>query len=284
MRLTHTFIGVSSIMVLLAGCSSLSLTSPGSTPDASARKPGGYYKDDGPGSNPPADLAGIPDAIPRVEPLHRYANRTYTVLGKTYTPMAGDRDYRARGLASWYGRRFHGKPTASGEIYDMYAMTAAHPTLPIPSYVRVTNPANQRSVVVRVNDRGPFHEGRIIDLSYTAAWKLDLLKGVREVLVERIDPARSLAAASDPSPSTPQAPPARGNYLQLAALGSEEAARNLLQHVRSRQAELQLPGIHRIESGDLIKIHVGPYQPDQLDMARDLLAREFGLAPFRVSY
>ena len=135
-------------------------------------RPGGYYKDDGPGDNPP-DLATVREPEPRIEPLHRFANNPYNVFGVPYAPMTSlATPYRQRGLGSWYGRKFHGQKTSSGEIYDMYGMTAAHPTLPIPSYARVTNPGNGRSVIVRVNDRGPFHTGRIIDLSYTAAWKL----------------------------------------------------------------------------------------------------------------
>jgi rare lipoprotein A len=141
-------------------------------PPSSAPAKGAYYKDDGPGVKPPPDLAAIPDAVPRAEPLHRFANRPYQVFGKDYVPAAHLAPFRQTGVGSWYGRRYHGASTSSGERYDMYAMTAAHPTLPIPSYARVTNLANGRSVVVRINDRGPFHSERIIDLSYTAAWKL----------------------------------------------------------------------------------------------------------------
>ena len=148
---------------------------PASKPSAPAR-PGGYYLDDGPGENAPANLEAIPDAVPREEPLHRGANRPYTVFGRTYVPNVSNEPFRQQGLASWYGRKFHGNPTSIGEPYDMYGMTAAHPTLPLPSYVRVTNPANMKSVVVRVNDRGPFHSDRIIDLSFTAAAKLDLAR------------------------------------------------------------------------------------------------------------
>lgn len=150
---------------------------------------GGYYKDDGPGDALPENLAATPNAVPRFEPLHRFANNPYTALGRDYVPMRELTPYRATGVASWYGRRYHGKKTSSGEPYDMYGMTAAHPTLPIPSYVRVTHATNGRSVVVRVNDRGPFHEDRLIDLSYTAAWKLGLLeKGSARVEVEAVLP------------------------------------------------------------------------------------------------
>ncbi len=154
---------------------------------ASGPKPGSFADRDGAEANPPKDLASVPDAEPRVEALRTGGpNRPYEVLGKRYVPFTQDRPFTERGLASWYGRKFHGRPTASGEIYNMYAMTAAHPTMPLPSYARVRNPANGREVVVRVNDRGPFHPGRIIDLSYTAALKLDLLRGVATVEVERL--------------------------------------------------------------------------------------------------
>ncbi|ODS96935.1 MAG: hypothetical protein ABS56_11335 [Lautropia sp. SCN 69-89] len=165
----------------------------------SARR-GAYYLDDGPGANPPVDLASIPDAVPQPEPLLPRATRPYSVFGRQYTPMTQVEPFRQRGIASWYGRRYHGQPTSSGERYDMYAMTAAHPTLPIPSYARVTNVANGRSVVVRVNDRGPFLQDRVIDLSYTAAAKLGYVEaGSAEVEVELVTQfdgaATKLAAA-----------------------------------------------------------------------------------------
>jgi rare lipoprotein A len=142
---------------------------------------------DGPGADPPPNLERVPDAVPRSESLHPYANRPYTVLGQQYVPTPGVRTYRERGMASWYGRKFHGQPTSSGERYDMYAMTGAHPTLPIPSYVRVTNLRNGRNVVVRINDRGPFSNKRLIDLSYTAAYKLGYVAtGTADVEVELV--------------------------------------------------------------------------------------------------
>ncbi|PZQ72265.1 MAG: septal ring lytic transglycosylase RlpA family protein [Variovorax paradoxus] len=143
---------------------------------------------DGAPSAVPSGLDRVPDAEPRVEPVRSSGgtSKPYTVLGRAYTPITDDRPFRESGLASWYGTGFHAQSTASGEPYDMYAMTAAHKTLPLPSYVRVRNPANGREVIVRVNDRGPFHDGRIIDLSYTAALRLDLLRGVAPVEIERI--------------------------------------------------------------------------------------------------
>ena len=159
------------------------LTACGSAPKLTPSNPGR----DGPEANPPARLQSVPDAAPKVENIRKGGpNKPYEIAGESYTPMTGDSALVERGLASWYGKKFHGRPTASGEVYDMYAMSAAHATMPIPSYARVRNPANGREVIVRVNDRGPFHAGRIIDLSYTAALKLDLLRGVAMVEVERI--------------------------------------------------------------------------------------------------
>ncbi|BEP59478.1 septal ring lytic transglycosylase RlpA family protein [Variovorax sp. V213] len=165
------------VAVLLAGCAS------------GPRSGGGAFGGrDGPGTSIPPDLDRVPDAEPRVEAIRNSGgtSKPYTVLGRAYQPITDDRPFRESGIASWYGRKFHSASTASGEPYDMYAMTAAHKTLPLPSYVRVRNPANGREAIVRVNDRGPFVDGRIIDLSYTAALKLDLLRGVAPVEIERI--------------------------------------------------------------------------------------------------
>src|SRR5436190_11025173 len=168
---------------------------------APSTRPGGYYKDDGPGENPPANLDGVADAMPKLEPLNRFANRPYAVFGRNYIPATSLRPYKERGLASWYGRRFHNQKTSTGEPYDMYAMTAAHPTLALPSYARVTNLANGRSVVVRVNDRGPFHPGRIIDLSYAAAHRIGIAQnGSGEVEVESILPGAAPPLVAGPLP------------------------------------------------------------------------------------
>jgi len=161
--------------------------SPAPSTQATVTK-GGYYLDDGPGDNAPADIDLIPSATLKTEkPLTR-ANRPYSALGQKYTPMTSYAPYVKQGMASWYGKRYHGQKTSSGEIYDMYAMTGAHTTLPIPSYVKVTNPENGKSVVVRINDRGPFKHERLIDLSYAAAYQLRLIaQGSGLVKVEAID-------------------------------------------------------------------------------------------------
>jgi rare lipoprotein A len=169
-------------------------------PPSVARRGGGFYLDDGPGDNPPPNLDDIPDAQPRPEALSRLANNPYSVLGQDYVPDKKLKPYRKRGVASWYGRRFHGHKTSLGDTYDMYAMTAAHPTLALPSYARVTNVANGRSVVVRVNDRGPFLASRIIDLSYTAAHRLGYAdKGSTLVEVETLLPGQTMLAGTQGS-------------------------------------------------------------------------------------
>ena len=187
MRIRERRFGVRATLASLALTAGLSGC--GGQPTRSA-----YYKDDGPGGPPPYGLDRIADARPRVEPLNRGANEPYVALGRKYVPYTSLKAYRQRGIATWYGRRFHGKRTASGERYDMYAMTAAHTILPIPSYARVTNLGNGRSIIVRINDRGPFHADRIIDLSYAAAYKLGYAAaGSARVEVEAILPGKTSA-------------------------------------------------------------------------------------------
>src|SRR4051812_46548866 len=201
---------------------------------------GGFYKDDGPGENPPANLSAIPDAVPRREAPHRYANRPYTVFGASYVPIASTEGYKARGVASWYGKKFHGQKTSSGEVYDMYGMTGAHKTLPIPSYARVTNLANGKSVVVRINDRGPFHSDRIIDLSYAAAYKLGYAAaGSARVEVEAVSAQEAPAKA--PPPKMEEAS-SKAIYLQMGAFSSRENAEDLRTRV-ARQLTWLADGI-----------------------------------------
>jgi len=190
---------------------------------------GGYYQDDGPGENPPPNLAAVPDAEVKAEPYAKSANKPYVVFGQTYTPTLNDEPFVQRGVASWYGKKFHGQRTSSGELYDMYKMTAAHPTLPIPSYARITNLGNGNSVVVRINDRGPFHSNRIVDVSYTAALKLGLLgKGSHEVELERILPGDAGKIASvrrnAPQPEAAPAPARPSVEPRIAALMLEDRA------------------------------------------------------------
>lgn len=183
-------------------------TSLAAKPDApgATRGKGAYYMDDGPMDTAGINLDAIADATPAVEPLHRFANRPYNVFGTDYTPQQSiDEPYDQTGMGSWYGRKFHGQRTSSGEIYDMFAMTAAHPTLPIPSYARVTNPRNGRSVIVRVNDRGPFLHSRVIDLSYVAAYRLGYVNdGSAQVRVEKLTPTLIAQLKGGKSSTEPQ--------------------------------------------------------------------------------
>ena len=174
----------------MAGCRSSATPIPESVsfPPVTSSASGGFYGGDLPPTRVPANLAMTPDAIPMNLPLSKTGNRPYKVLGKSYTPMKSARNYRARGVASWYGKKFHGRRTSSGEPYDMFAMTAAHTVLPLPSFVRVTSLSNGKSVVVKVNDRGPFLHNRLIDLSYAAALKLGITKsGTGKVEIVAID-------------------------------------------------------------------------------------------------
>ena len=255
-------------LFVLGGCATTPKPAP-EPPKASTGK-GGYYQDDGPGENAPPNLQATPDAVPRDEPPHRFANKPYEVLGNNYTPDVGEKPYKQQGIASWYGRKFHGKKTASGEAYDMYGMTAAHRTLPIPSYARVTNVKTNQSVVVRVNDRGPFHANRVIDLSYTAALKLGLIGiGSGQVEVERVftgDASSGKLARQPPAPAVPPAPDkteavatgAPGLYLQLGAFGTLRSAQSFRDKVQQDLTWL-LEGIQILARDGLYRVRLGPY-------------------------
>ena len=229
---------------------------------------GAYYKDDGPGENVPPDLDQVPDAQVRIEALLPRSNRPYVVVGKTYRPVTDNKPFIQRGIGSWYGKKFNGQRTASGELYDMYKMTAAHPTLPIPSFARVTNIGSGRQVIVRINDRGPFHAGRVIDVSYTAALKLGLLeKGSRQLQVERLLPSdieRMLSGS--------------GFFVQLGAFSkavNAEAAR-----LRAEPHAVNLGALEVVQSGSLFRLYGGPFDSRA---AAALAAREvpdgLGLKP-----
>ena len=187
---------------------------------------GGYYLDDGPGKPDPERVARLmrePDPVPKHEPLLARANRPYRVMGQDFAPMTERKPYKKQGVASWYGQRFHGKPTSTGETYDMYQMTAAHPTLPLPSYARVTRLDNGRSVVVRVNDRGPFLRGRLIDLSYLAASKLGYVgKGHAQVEVELLNPGDAGKGRTLTAQPAVKAVPGQARTLPAISLASAE--------------------------------------------------------------
>jgi peptidoglycan lytic transglycosylase len=229
---THYLLSAAASTLALGGCGTVTTREQApepapkvskAPPSSSGTRPGGYYLDDGPGDNPPANLDSIPEPTPRIEPLHRAAGRPYVAMGQSYTPMTSLGLYKAQGLATWYGRRYHGKPTSTGEIYDMYGMTAAHPTLPLPSYARVTHLKTGKSIIVRVNDRGPFFEGRIIDLSYAAAYRLGILGGATLVDVESIIPGSTgTVVATAPSSS----PESASRASTMAATSPSDASRS----------------------------------------------------------
>ena len=273
---------------------------------------GGYYMDDGPGEHPPANLQDVPDAVVKAEPLSKYSNRPYVVFGKTYTPMPGDAPFTQRGIASWYGKKFHGARTSSGEPYDMYKMTAAHPTLPIPSYARITSVASGLSVVVRINDRGPFHSSRIVDVSYTAALKLGLLgKGSHEVEVERLMPGapprsaaairtapvqdapemaalmleervalESAARAEPVAAEPPRKSAADGFYLQLGAYSRADRAADVRARVLAAGG-VQL--IEVVQSGAVHRLYGGPFDSrDEAQKAGRALPPALAIKPIVV--
>jgi rare lipoprotein A len=280
MRAAVAYAGMAVLVLVLAAC--------GST------KPSGkYYSDDGPPQSVPDNLAHIPDAAPRDEPFHRFANRPYTVFGQTYVPVVNRQPTRERGLASWYGRKFHGQKTASGETYDMFAMTAAHKTLPIPSYARVTNVKNGLAVVVRVNDRGPFHSNRIIDLSYAAAARIGIVNaGSGLVEVERIVPGPGVsdraASATAPPPPPPRAATvetqmvareASSIWLQLGAFSSQEGAESFREKV-ARDLPWMLEPVSIAAHDGLHRVRLGPYRnADEATAIGEKVRRSLGVAP-----
>lgn len=218
------------------------------------------------GPSDPVDVSNVKDAVPKVEPRSKYGNpKNYKVLGKWYSVKESSAGYREKGIASWYGKKFHGHRTSSGETYNMYAMTAAHKTLPLPTYVRVTHLDNGKSVVVKVNDRGPFHENRIIDLSYSAAKKLGVTaKGTGAVEVTAINPEtfqqtqsyqpkihRTSALASYPAKSQFKL------YLQVGAFSSQLNANKLRKRL-SRMFKKQKIHSDFASDKNIYRVRIGP--------------------------
>lgn len=287
------------VIGLLNGCSSKkskpddsSPSSSSSSGSSSGRYPG---KDKDWGPEKEIDMSHVPDAVPRYETRTIAGNKNpYTVLGQTYTLMDDERAYTERGIASWYGFKFNGERTSNGELYDMFAMTGAHKTLPIPSYVRVTNLDNRKSVIVRINDRGPFHEGRIVDLSYAAAQRLGITQmGTGNVEVEIVVPdgdprpplkKRKTGVASkdagivpkaevNASPSTPQSPLPEGTYLQIAAFGVEDSAKKFAANVSGSVSYPLLISVTAAPN-KLYRVRVGPFKDAQsMQAAREQLQK-----------
>lgn len=218
------------------------------------------------------DWHNIPDATPKWEPRARYGNHSpYEVFGKTYYVMKSAEGYRETGIGSWYGKKFSGRPTSSQEPYDPYAMTAAHKSLPIPSYVRVTNLENNKQIIVRVNDRGPFHEGRIIDLSYAAAHKIGYAnKGTARVKVEAITVAKNGSsqppAAAETSTAAPQTyqNPAENYYIQVGAYKDLSTAKSMQQQLISvTNAPVGIHSSPERGSSGVHRVRIGPFTTEQ---------------------
>ena len=283
---------------MLTGCASVpsfkneSVTTP-------SKKGGGYYLDDGPGDHPPENIDAIPDATPRVEPFNARANQPYIALDNKYTPMTSFYPYKERGIASWYGKRYHGKKTSIGEYYDMYSMTGAHTILPIPCYVRVTNTENGKSVIVRINDRGPFKKDRLIDLSFAAAYKLRLSdKGSGPVEVELIDPRQFNALKKTPDVITekikekeviPTQVKSEENstneplYIQAGAFKNEKNADLLLKQLIDMRLE-NTPPFKKQFSEDLFHVVIGPFNSkDEANNIADLIKSKIKISIFIVS-
>jgi rare lipoprotein A len=240
--------------------------------------PGGLYapgvSDAGPAQA--IDVSGVPDVVPRAEPRSRYGNRSpYTVLGKTYRVLDDEdaREYRERGLASWYGTKFNGRATSSGELYDICQFTAAHKTLPLPSYVRVTNLDNGRQLVVRVNDRGPFHDGRVMDLSYAAAVRLGVDRaGTAHVQLEALGPGEDTASPSPPENVIASTEPVAGAVtLQVGSFGERDNARRLADRLRDSGVDGVDIDHVELEGRDLWRVRVGPVAADDLATLRERL-------------
>jgi len=292
------FVVVIGLMNACSSRQSKSSDSPESSSSSSGSSSGRYQgKDKDWGPDKEIDMSHVPDAIPRYETRTIAGNKNpYTVLGQTYTLMTDERAYIERGIASWYGFKFNGERTSNGELYDMFAMTGAHKTLPIPSYVRVTNLDNRRSVLVRINDRGPFHQGRIIDLSYAAAQRLGITQvGTGNVEVEIVVPdgdprpplkkrkaglaskEAGIVPKSEVNATTtaiaPQSPLPEGTYLQIAAFSQESSAQKFSGNIKS---SLSYPVIISAAAAPnrLYRVRVGPFKDAQsMQAAREQLQK-----------
>ena len=272
-KVTAEFIVLLFLAVLIQGCSQFNQVN---------------EVQDGPGRK--LDASSIPDAIPKTEPITKAGNKSpYTVFGKTYHLLPSAEKYQQIGIASWYGTKFHGNFTSNGEIYDMYAMTGAHKTLPIPSYVRVTNLENNQSIVIRINDRGPFHSDRIIDVSYVAALKLGFAdQGTTQVEVQSLTAEPNLELVefdsrdqnlSENQRKVPDRPilPLGGVFLQVGAFLERTGAELL----REKIQPLTSLSIEVLQHKTLFKVKIGPIRnSNRLQMLQKRIDEKFGIASF----
>ena len=288
------------LLTCLSACSHSPSKNDGSSasPSSSSTGSSGRYtgKDNDWGPDNEIDMSNVPDAVPRYENRTIAGNKNpYTVLGKTYYLMEDERAYKERGKASWYGYKFNGESTSNGELYDMFSMTGAHKTLPIPSYVRVTNLANKKSVIVRINDRGPFFDNRIIDLSYAAAQRLGItrvgtgdvevevvvpegdprppLRGKDKLVAKQIPLKEDMVTKKEAGITGAESQLPEGTYLQIAAFGVEKSAHQFMSDV---SAKLNYPVIISEVNAPqhLYRVRVGPFKDAQgVQAARDQLQK-----------
>ena len=297
--MTRVYFLILLLLSMLTGCAS-GPSLKNESVSVPPKKGGGYYLDDGPGDRPPENMDAIPDAIPKVEPFNVRANQPYIALDNKYTPMTSFYPYKEKGIASWYGKRYHGKKTSVGEFYDMYSMTGAHTTLPIPCYVRVTNTENGKSVIVRINDRGPFKKDRVIDLSFAAAYKLRLSdKGSGPVEVELIDPRQFSALKKMPDAITEKfkekevvsvqtksvdiLEPSDAIFIQAGAFKNEKNADLLLKQLTDMKLENSPPSKKQF-SEDLFHVVIGPFNSkDEATRISDLIKSKIKISIFMLS-
>jgi len=297
--MTRVYFLILLLLSMLTGCAS-GPSLKNESVSVPPKKGGGYYLDDGPGDRPPENMDAIPDAIPKVEPFNVRANQPYIALDNKYTPMTSFYPYKEKGIASWYGKRYHGKKTSVGEFYDMYSMTGAHTTLPIPCYVRVTNTENGKSVIVRINDRGPFKKDRVIDLSFAAAYKLRLSdKGSGPVEVELIDPRQfsALKKTSDAitekikekevvsvqTKSVDILELSDAIFIQAGAFKNEKNADLLLKQLTDMKLENSPPSKKQF-SEDLFHVVIGPFNSkDEATRISDLIKSKIKISIFILS-
>ena len=261
------------IALCLAGCQTNKVEKNSEDPVTDSKSKGAYYLDDGPEEVIPENLSSIPNAIPKKEPLNKFSNRPYKVFGKTYYPMTFLKPYTATGYATWYGKKYHGNKTSIGEVYDMYKMTAAHKTLPLPCYVKVTNLKNDKTVIVRVNDRGPFVKDRIIDLSYAAANRLEIIeKGSELVKVELIDLDEKVKVSKIN----------KQIYIQAGLFSDEKNANNLINKIK-KLGTVKNENIKKIKNEDQFQVLIGPFKNNQkAKIKKDELSDNFFINGFIV--
>lgn len=261
------------IALCLAGCQTNNVEKNSEDPVTDSKSKGAYYLDDGPEEVIPENLSSIPNAIPKKEPLNKFSNRPYKVFGKTYYPMTSLKPYTATGYATWYGKKYHGNKTSIGEVYDMYKMTAAHKTLPLPCYVKVTNLKNDKTVIVRVNDRGPFVKDRVIDLSYAAANRLEIIeKGSELVKVELIDLDEKVKVSKIN----------KQIYIQAGLFSDEKNANNLINKIK-KLGTVKNENIKKIKNEDQFQVLIGPFKNNQkAKIKKDELSDNFFINGFIV--